>query len=572
MRLHWKDSENNQQRTSEVYLGEWKDRDERGETAIYRDQQLARIEDFTERLLDLLDYYPSGPNEKLSYNNEQKLFIDLKMEHYDGAWSTEYEKQRDRWNTDMLKFYFAGERGQNVVLTCIAGGTWINATGEWQAHPCKIQRSDHPAKALQMIEAHTCNILYSSSASDTIQFKICRNMANFDNFDRAQVQGDCCETNTFSAATNYQPGLQRNSYARIDTLERDGGEALGRCEGFEITGKTAYIVINSNSTDEGCFDELKFYGEPGVNGSVLYMPFLTCAFTPVEFESHQTRWRGDYIWRREKDDLSAIHCSGGVEALHSLEIGACDVHYAGSYDTFKTTICTGKSSTGVHDCCETGWIGDIRRGKGKVFGGDNLGTCRGRKLERYVSVKFSHPGTDALCIDYLKFNQNPVCQTCIWTDSSQVEKCNTEWKSPTELAVQCNIDEGNTIKKLSVKVCDNERGGTSDKLVVHMENDAGEKCTSSGLKGPETNHWKEYSPSELGPGCKKFQVTDTTHIWLYTDPGNDDLCLTDIYLDVSDWQTGSTKSVRCRFDQNKKFELTFQGEPDGIKAIPLKCI
>ena len=154
MRLNWKDSENNQQRTSEVYLGEWKDRDKRGETAIYRDEQLARIEDFTERLLDLLDYYPSDPNEKLSDNEEQKLFLDLKMEHYDGPWSTEYKKQRDRWNTDMLKLYFAGEGGQNVVLTCIAGGTWINATGEWQTHPCKIQRPDHPAKALQMIEAH----------------------------------------------------------------------------------------------------------------------------------------------------------------------------------------------------------------------------------------------------------------------------------------------------------------------------------------------------------------------------------------------------------------------------------
>ena len=177
-----------------------------------------------------------------------------------------------------------------------------------------------------------------------------------------------------------------------------------------------------------------------------------------------------------------------------------------------------------------------------------------------------------MCIDYIKFNSKPICETCIWTDSGEAEKCSSDWKSPMDRPLRCDIGKGDTIKKLWVKVCNNDKGGTSDKLVVHMENDSGDKCKTDDLEGPMTNHVKEYTPGLLGSSCSKFQVTDVTRIWLYTEPGLDDLCLTDLYLDVSSGQTGETRSVRCRFDQNKRFEVTIQGGSHSTrKAIPLKC-
>jgi len=576
VRLEWIDGSGDQQRTSsEFFLGNGEDRDELGETHDYRGDDIAGI---FNGVRDLLDYYPT---------DKAGVSISLLMKHYK-TWylSKSSARSRDRWFTDLLKLYFVGDQGRDIILTCVAGGEWIytmNTTITWQTFPCKIYRPDNPAKSLEMIEAHTCDILYSSSASNTIKFKICKNRENFVDFPKAKEEGKCCETNAFAGRTDNWEGTERNNWARIDTVEHDGGEALGNCEGFELTGKAAYIAINNNITDEGCFDELKFYGAPGINGSTEPMPFVTCDFKPVEFKSHLTRrYFGDYDtndWRNETDDHSAAYCAGDIDQLASISVGVCDVTYAGSIDNFNLTICGKDSEKDVSysECCTTGEIGNIERGRNKTFWaglGDwaGLGSCGGKKLKRFLKVNFHHPDTDAMCIDYIKFNNNPICETCIWTDTSQVKKCISDWKTPTSRPLQCNIGEGNTIKKLWMKVCNNEKGGTSDKIIVHMENDSGDKCKSLGLEGPKTNHVKEYSPRLLGPSCSKFRVTDTTRIWLYTDPGSDDLCLTDLYLDVSSGQTGRTRSVRCRFDPNKNFEVTIQGGSHSTrKAIPLKC-
>jgi len=567
VRLEWKDSNGDDQRTSDTfYLGDYEDRDELGETRVYKGEEIASIR--PGRVQDLLDYYPT---------DKAGLNISLKMEHYDG-WRTEsFEMARDRWHTDLLKLYFVGEQGRDIILTCVAGGEWINTKNSWQTFLCKIYRPDHPAKSLEMIKAHTCDILYSSTGSNTLQFKICKNRESFKNFQRAKEEGECCETNAFAGKTGNIEGIVRNRWATIDTIEHDGGEALGNCEGFELTGKAAYIAIKNQGTDEGCFDELKFYGAPGTNGSHIPMPFVTCDFEPVEFESHLTRrYFGDYNtngWRDETDDRSAIYCAGDIDQLASISIGVCDRASAGSVDKFSATICDKDSAEETYSgCCTTGEIGNIQRNRSRTFTEKKMGSCRGKKLKRFLKVKFSHPDSDGMCIDYIKFNNNPICETCLWTDTGEATNCISDWKTPTSRPLQCDIGEGKTIKKLWVKVCDNEKGGTSDKIIVHMENDSGDKCQTLGLEGPQRNHVKEYSPRLLGPTCSKLQVTETTRIWLYTEPGLDDLCLTDLYLEVSSGQTGSTRSVRCRFDPNKNFEVITQGGSHSTrKAIPLKC-
>ena len=198
--FEWMDSNGEPQRTSPGYLGSYEDRDEPDETKVYQGEEIVDFFNGQETR-DLLDYYPT---EKADLN------ITLNIEHYDGQLTSEiYERERDKWNTDLLKLYFAGEQNQNIVLVCIAGGEWIE-TNTWQRFNCKIYRPENPATSLEMIEAHTCDILYSSSSSSKIQFKICKNRESFKSFDESKERRLCCETNAFSGITGYKQGTVRN--------------------------------------------------------------------------------------------------------------------------------------------------------------------------------------------------------------------------------------------------------------------------------------------------------------------------------------------------------------------------
>ena len=92
-----------------------------------------------------------------------------------------------------------------------------------------------------------------------------------------------------------------------------------------------------------------------------------------------------------------------------------------------------------------------------------------------------------------------------------------------------------------------------------------------------------FTAGDLGDECSSLQVTEPLHMWV-TTATNDDLCLFDLYLDVSDSQgilsfvtiiyliyifLGTTTSLQCRLDQQKPIEQTFHGEQRA--SVPLLC-
>ena len=179
--------------------------------------------------------------------------------------------------------------------------------------------------------------------------------------------------------------------------------------------------MENYSTDKGCWDELAFYGNPA-NGSTTSLPFASCHFNPVEFDTKQVRHLENGVWNTWED-----HMHKPARCELSLEI--------------------------------------------------------------------------------------------------------------------------NRITRLNVKVCERTGSGSQDPMYIKLTNDDGEDCESEGLPigDSQIGHFLTFSSGSLG-SCKNFTVTTTTTARLFND-GNDDLCITDLYLDTAT-QDGKTKVLRCRYDAN----------------------
>ena len=180
--------------------------------------------------------------------------------------------------------------------------------------------------------------------------------------------------------------------------------------------------------DKGCFDELAFYGNPA-NGSTTSLPFASCHFNPVEFDSGEVR-----------------HLENGV------------------------------------------W-----------------------------SSRVDHMNKPARC------------------------RFSTEIKS---------------VITLNVKACEITGSGSRDPMFIKLKNDDGDYCQSEGLSigDSQQGHFLTLSSGSLG-SCKNFTVTQTTTAWLFND-GNDDLCVTRLYLDTAT-QDGKTGFQSCRYDSNSHLQYRF---------------
>ena len=78
---------------------------------------------------------------------------------------------------------------------------------------CSSFQPRNPGKSLQMISAHTCDLLYSSSTSNQVgksnqgvwlkfwnkvKLKICKTRRGFEEFAHAEAASQCCSTNFFN--------------------------------------------------------------------------------------------------------------------------------------------------------------------------------------------------------------------------------------------------------------------------------------------------------------------------------------------------------------------------------------
>ena len=211
------------------YGGEWStdairldnpgDDRERGQTDVYKGSSLKSM---NEAIRDYLEYFPDDGE------------IDAYLKLQGG----------DAWSPDLFKLYFAGERGQDVVVVChLEGGR----EGEWLSNretkklPCKKRKVRNPGKSLQMMKAHTCDRTNAGTNSDQILLRFCREISSFYNFSsKKSYDGTCCTSNLFHLSGG------RNEMSTIDVIDGghqllDGGEALGDCEGFEMDQSHIFV-------------------------------------------------------------------------------------------------------------------------------------------------------------------------------------------------------------------------------------------------------------------------------------------------------------------------------------------
>jgi len=373
---------------------------ERGSHDIYRGTTL---DDYNKYIRDYIDFWPE----------EAKIKITIHM--------VTANTVAEGWNTDLLKLYFTGRTGQNVVIRCIAGGEWIYPTKLSKARKfeCKKLEQNHASQSIEMFEAHTCDLTYSGSDSKSMRLKFCKNETQFKSFTKSTSTSDCCTTNYFKLDST------RNTYKKYDQIESsttlDGGAVLGMCEGFDLLGSAVYVAFDNSDGDMGCFDELNFYGQTDpTKGSTTDLPFASCHFNPVKFDLHEVRQKMGHVW--------------------------------------------------------------------------------------------------------------------------------TSWSNHMNMPVRCDFSRAtNTITRLNVKICERKGDGSKDPMLLRLQNDDEEDCETEGLSVDQKGHFLQFGSASLG-SCKNFRVTQTTKAWL-SNAGNDDLCITDLYIDAAN-QSGETKMLRCRYDNN----------------------
>ena len=115
-----------------------------------------------------------------------------------------------------------------------------------------------------------------------------------------------------------------------------------------------------------------------------------------------------------------------------------------------------------------------------------------------------------------------------------------------------------------VKICSDEDAHSSEELTLVIENEDGERCTTTGLDVSRGKDLISFSPRQFGENCSRFKVTSTTKVWA-RNPGNDNLCLTHLILDTV--ESERARAQVCRLDKKDMFQVNIQGN----FSIPLIC-
>jgi len=183
-----------------------------GKTDIYKGTTLNLG---NQLIRDYVDFYPESAEIKITFRMT------------DRGWAPD-------WNPDLVKLYFTGKTGENVVVRCMKGAQWITSAQD-RVFTCTRLGGSNPAKSIEMFEAHICDSYFAPSNSDQMKLKFCRRQDQFRSFN----ESDCCRTNLFSFGSN-----SRNTWKKYDAIHRsdvlDGGEVLGHCEGFHLPGTKIY--------------------------------------------------------------------------------------------------------------------------------------------------------------------------------------------------------------------------------------------------------------------------------------------------------------------------------------------
>ena len=448
--------------------------------------------------------------------------------------------------------------------------------------------------------------------------KFCRNARDFssENFEKAVHAGRCCETNYFSGS--YTRGLPTG----IDgnTLKDDGGEKLGQCEGFEMTTGPFEMLLDNENKNAVCFDNIGMYGntETNLTSSTLPTPFKTCSMPNVWAEESHTKFVDDYHECFSYYNFASLkssvkcHLNSKINLSH-LRIGLCNREYAASYDPFTITICDEKKE----DCCPTNNLNTNEflfnmnisltdylnilpypfnheylintlpfNNYGMIEDGSYikdintlfLGSCKDKLLSDSVQIFVNVQGSDGMCVDYFQLGEkldgslnNRTSTTCqhaeVYAESNKVKICPRDIRYE-KAPIHCQGSEGNTLKRIAMKVSDKDNAGTTDEIKLIIRNSDGTECETKNLPGADTDNYQEYT--NLGKECMKLEISDYVHVWVATVNHNDNLFLTHLYLDVAN-ENGQTKQMACMLDQNEEFFVIVHGNKERF-GVPLKCM
>jgi len=310
------------------------------------------------------------------------------------------------WNVDLFKMYFNGVNGENVVVRCHVGDYWFY-DGDSKPFDCVKMAPRNPKNSIQKIQTHTCDIR-DAGADTYMQIRLCHDREDFQDFERnAQDYKKCCETNNFRLYS-YQ-----NTYFDIDEQisegKLDGGEELGACEGFELSGNHVWAEFLNHGGDSACWDEMRFFGSQEDNnsndtddGSILQMAFKSCDFNPVEFDSDEARtlygdtWTDWYAHEKIKCDFST-----STNTITKIVIQICNSKNSGTSEKVQLRL----KNDDLEECTTEGLDvneeGVLVEFTPRQFGED----CKKFKVTETTKIWVSNTkGRDDFCLSYLSLD------------------------------------------------------------------------------------------------------------------------------------------------------------------------
>jgi len=268
------------------------------------------------------------------------------------------------WHFDLFKIYFMGDYESERVVRCtVNGDVWLERM-QTKVINCELYQPRQPLRSLEALGVHTCDLEHAGSSSENIRLRFCSTEELAKNKTGHSDGVDCCEMNRFGYHNSVD--LNRGETLKIDGNQPldngmldDGGDKLGQCEGFEITGSDVYVTVQNPYHGGWCLNGLDFYGNSKYSQLTDDTPFTSCHFTPIWSEN-------DKVYRQDGDDWmdqNAEHhrdipfiCEmGKSNTIMKMEIKVCDKDTAGTEAQFTATF-----TNWNHGTCSTTIEGSLK--------------------------------------------------------------------------------------------------------------------------------------------------------------------------------------------------------------------
>merc|ERR1719228_422262 len=274
----------------------------------------------------------------------------------------------------------------------------------------------------------------------------------------------CCTTNLFGK--DFKRGQRSNKFDG-STLNDDGGEILGQCEGFLVEESTLDLLWENENTDAVCISDYKFFGggKAGIT-STADIPFIQCKGRQVNDGT------------RRETSKQAVH-------------GSVCQHWSDSASL---------------------WSG-------------HYGYCEG------------------------------------WSD----------WAAWESVISECSfLNSTLTVKTIAMKVCDDEKAGSKANIQAVIQNIDGERCTTT-LKTEAFKPNGYVEISDIGEECQRLEIKGgKAEAWIVNADEEDNLCLTDVYFDVSS-SNGETDMLKCRLNDKDKKNFKINVIDKEVFGLPMIC-